>query len=62
MTMHSLLPIVAQTGEGAGKVAAFATIFALASFVGVLLLVAWNFVQMKRVDRLAKRVEALEKK
>ncbi len=32
------------------------------AIVGVLLVVAWNFAQSKRMDRLQQRIAALEKK
>ncbi len=35
---------------------------ALLSVVIVVLVVAWNVLQSKRIDALQKRVEALEKK
>ncbi len=39
-----------------------ATGLALLSIVVVVLLVAWNVIQSKRIDALQKRVDALEKK
>lgn len=38
------------------------TALVLVGVVMLALLVAWNFIQSKRVDALQKRVEALEKK
>ncbi len=38
------------------------TALVLVGMVILALLVAWNFIQSKRVDALQKRVDALEKK
>ena len=38
------------------------TIISVAAIVILALLIAWNFIQSKRVDALQKRVDALEKK
>ncbi len=38
------------------------TALVIVGVVALALLVAWNFIQSKRVDALQKRVEALEKK
>ena len=38
------------------------TLLPIVSIVVLALLIVWNVIQSKRVDALAKRVDALEKK
>ncbi len=38
------------------------TVAVLVGLVGLVLVIAWDFIQSRRIDRLEKRVQALEKK
>jgi hypothetical protein len=38
------------------------TVLPIVGVVGLALVIAWNVMQSKRIDRLQQRVEALEKK
>ncbi len=38
------------------------TAVVLVGLVGLVLVIAWDFIQSRRIDQIEKRVQALEKK